>query len=420
MKVKRRDLQSLLLITILYLAFSNFYYFIPEVYLNIKGFGKLYDLVFLGLIAISLTHINRGLRWFKKDAFFYCVFLAYLGFECIRTIGSQSVINSIRTVREFILFFIFLFICNINIKKDAILRFLLKLDLIGCAIYIIQFLLGTNILGAHYIYESLGGIRVLRSYAYLPEFDIFFFSYLLLSILNGRRVLGTKWLDIMAFSVIALTCVLHFTRGLWLSIIAIAALVVIVFYRKTFSWKKWIALGIGAFILFFVIPRFAPALVNRMILGVTQLGEGVGTAGIRINLLNSRIEYLRSHRLIAIGLGALNSDYDIYLNGGADYLSRMSSADSAWANIIIRYGFIGVVLSIMAFLIPAIKHVIESKGKDNLLEISYLLMVVSGIVMGFDGSASFGGTAFLKFGIIYGIVINQTRANVKDGSITPK
>lgn len=408
--IRKKELPAYVMITLLYLSMSNFFYFIDSNFMNIKGIGKIYDLVFVMAIFFAIRYIRaipRATIVLNSYLNIYLIFLIYVLFEALLiTINGEEIFQTIRTIREFFLIFVAIyFICE-KYNGEKILKYYVFLETIASIIYIIQFVMQTPFLKAHYIYEILGGSQLLRSYASMPLCSIFTFSYIYIKILKKDSIFRTRKRTLISFLLITLAIILHLTRTTWIAII-VAVFTCLLFYsRKLFSIKKVLGILIVSIFIFKVVPNVLPSFVDRLTLGIEQLQSNNGTAGFRSDLLETRYQYLMANDKVLLGLGPLNSDYNI--NFGTATMSGMYTADSSWSNILIRYGMVGSVLLIISLITLGIKLIKKSTSESVALGLTVLMS----LIMGYSGSDALGLDAFLKMGMILGIVIHVDKSEI--------
>lgn len=344
----------------LYLSFSNFYCFLPS--LNIAGLGRLYDVVFFIAIGLYLKFNNGGINiiFDRKITPVFWVWVYWVIFAFIRGALTEDFFSAFRSIRDYFSYFIIWFFVFMKYDAKKIVKLLIKMEFIAAIIYLIQFALQKPFLNGYYTYMYVGIGYVYRFYEDLPVFGLFSYIYLLMAILEKRTVIS-KGFDKIAVFIFAAATICTFTRNVWMLFIVETLLCILVIKNKNvfISNLKKIGLVIAILVIVVVIvPKVAPGITYKMTQGISNISNNEGSMQVRNELIRSRYQYLEDAHDVFWGVGALNPDtklnFSFDMTYATDNVNNVKSADSAYAELMLKFGIVGVAIYLCFYIVAAL------------------------------------------------------------------
>lgn len=325
----------------------------------------------------------------KNDSFALAIWV-YLGFilcELILTIisGAEHLLNGVKVVRISLLFLLYFIVKSIPAKNiDRFIHYGLYITLAQSFLYYLQFA-GIHILSGFDTSQLVNRIDI--SYLNIPILTFFYVFYCLqkesigkirfiyVLFLSGTILLSSARTWIIAYGV-GLLLYLVLRKNLKQTILVAAFLLLLApvaihsFAEKDYTSRK-------------SMKEDLSNLLNNAD-ALDMMDSGSGTMTFRIAMLYERFNYLLENpRYMAFGVGTIHEDspkcaerFDFLLGtkneGRLNGRCMIESGDIAWAPILLRYGIVGLLLSLailLQYLVCGIKR------KDDLMIIASVAVI---------------------------------------------
>jgi hypothetical protein len=217
----------------------------------------------------------------------------------------------------------------------------------------------------------------------MPVLWLFSISYLL--VFNKKRSL----VNFILLSVNVLGVFISYTR----SFMGISLALFVIYYllmgikRNNFlnSIKKMIITGLAGFILFIAVSSFLPASTDYFLNRINELDERPIDAQSN-NLVyrfykTDRMVYSMDAGKILLGYGSVTEKQSPFTK-----IVHGAAADMGYAEVIFRWGFLGLALFVLLFISSIIKSFIIFLKNDGIVSqfaLLLLLVIVSQLIEGF-------------------------------------
>lgn len=332
---------------------------------------------------------------------------------------KQSAFESFLTVREILYIAVALPIAFYTEVESNIIRFIVKLEIIGSTLYILTALLGRPLSPIAYFSGSsvlVGGIDFYRDFCPIPFMAMFIVPFLTIGIIN-KKYLWNRKKDMMTVALIVITMAMHLFRTRLL--IVLAEIVGVGFFSLEQKKRKKIWKKTQRVILIIVVVGIAfmivPAIRNRFIEGWNDISYAFsgaelnpynGTFTYRMWLFSFRIKYLVTNDKLWFGMGAISSRNTTAFFGNGKLgtgMSEIYNPDNAYMTLLPRYGVIGTTFYIMILLVLAYRCI----KKKTKVSISAGVFILCAIVEGMSGNSALCEYALMIIGLLVGMVMEE-------------
>lgn len=405
--------------TVICIAISLIYLSITYVW-NLVSFDMI-DIVFLLIMAHSilfvLTKPIKVIKGIRGEVVVLICFSFFALYQLIYALlnVNQSLFETLLTIRELLYFFVaffFAFYCKFSTKY---VKTMVKLELIGCVLYIITFFLGSPISPFFHFKASsvlVGTVRVYRDFTPIPLLVMFVVPYLFTGLIR-KTYLWDRKKDTYVLGILLIILGMHLFRARIIVSIMGVVLVILISEEKGKRRRhaKRIMQMIGVVAILIALMVTIPVFRNRLIEGLTdvlyvfsgqELNPYGGTFTYRMWLLNNRIEYLSENNKLFLGMGAISSRNRTSFFGSGS-LGALYNPDNAYLTLLPRYGIIGTMFYIGVLIYFAVKGI-----KNNTqFSIAMSIYIISEIIEGTAGNSALCEYALILFGMLVGLGISE-------------
>ena len=392
-----------------------------------SGANILDDLSFLALttvlLAVSVTHSRnetqkRHLRWASAWAI---VLFIWWAFMVIITCFYKGIplVPAVAFGRQY---FYYLLIFPIALaafhERKYIISFLATVGA-GAALYSVG-LIGTSVTGAHlewliHITKTVDASGIVRVYAPMNTLLIAVFP-----IAVAIAAIGPRGWRLAAIGVTVLTGVanaLSLTRAVYISEI-VGLILISVFWASRSGWhaqKIRRMLGFGAIVVILGVllaggstntqssESPVQAVADRAILGLTNLDQGSGTFGYRIEHAELSLDTLGSSWPVGLGFLEPKYHYVAGLRSGSIQDSDLGSI----INLLMTMGIIGLVL---VFIPPVVGLVLLLKRHNGWMDYGTAMYLMVTIIASVTLETISGQSGVIIFGCMMAIAWNWPTA----------
>lgn len=412
-------------LVIFFFFLTSGFYFIPSEILEIGPISKGGDYAFFilfGLLTIDIIFVNKYLRPDNYTKYFILFFIFLC--SCIlynKFILGLSISEIFRTCRYLFFWMSYFVFRNLSKKNlENLLRYLFIVAIVCCIFYILQILLGKNILvNDHQSITFFLGFKILRFY---NQPDILPFFLFLGIYCNPYKGLIKKITTIIL--IIAFLGAFH-RSGIGMFIVTI-----LIGYILKLPLIKQIRITIGSLIilLFFLIFASHKIVSSQTFMDLKfvftediaehefDMNDLDGaTFAFRIAHLLERNEYIKETPLrMLFGGGLFPEDskkvekmFDFQI-GLLEELTgetiQLDTGDISYSVLILRYGYLGAVLNLLLYIYLMISF--YKKRKNKYAFSSFLFFILSFGVSFFSANLINPVTIILPL-ITYNIVKKQ-------------
>jgi len=274
--------------------------------------------------------------------------------------------------------------CNLQVLSDFLYNIVI-INSIASVFYILHQGLHINIYGnkSEYLSIDFQGELITRTFWFMPVLWFFSISYLL--VFNKNRSL----VNIILLSVNLLGVFISYTR----SFMGISVILFVIYYLllgfkgNNFlnSIKKLIVTGLAGFVLFIAVSSFLPSSTNYFLNRFKELDEEPVDAQSN-NLIyrfykTDRMIYRMDAVKILFGYGSVTEKQSSFAK-----VVHIAAADMGYAEVIFRWGYLGLALFILLFISSIIKAFFLFLRNDGIVSqfaLLLLLIIVSQLIEGF-------------------------------------
>lgn len=330
-----------------------------------------YDLMILLTLIITFIESSKTRGYFKcKDDSIGRIILIILVFTFMVMLGSiilgqETLFFALKTWRVNIVFFIYFYFRKQNWGTiNRFVRIMLVFSIIQGLLFYLQ-LVGIDLLQSGGVdSETTDNVR----YKGFPLLSVFF---VLLAMFDDRMILSKRLFLFLFFGGALL---LSMNRGPIFTILIAYGTYMLMHRRK--KNILYLVLFAGVYVV-----AVAPMLEKRNNEKTSATDEfrtilenplathesftaGSGTALYRIACVTERIDYIvKNPQYIPFGVGTVHENspknhYNVFITGLHNDVLKyqketVSSNDITWVNILMRYGFVGVILFVLLYLTGA-------------------------------------------------------------------
>lgn len=405
-------------ILILFLSINDFFGLIE--FHDLIGKGELYDFTFIGFMIVFFTFAIKAKtplhfapsQWLPLIPFIILILYCVIS-GCVLVLqGGQSLIQTAFVLRELFYLFIFLPFAILPYDTNNLCKLLIIFDSIGCCIYIIEVFTGP-LLSTHVAGKTQLGLY--RFYSDNPMFVYFLAPLLIYAILQKRYIFSKIWDGIFLFFFI-LTMLLRFSKMAFATLLFVCTLAFLtgsITSIKVFGKRIIILISIVVSSIL-LINFFAPQLLQFFLQGIQGLAHitdvdiikngttnpAAGSISYRSRTILLRYKFLHEQGKILFGMGPLHNASTVFCDIYDSANKGIIASDIAYGAILIRYGIIGIIGFITSYLTLAGTML----KKANILSKSLGLYCIAMIIAAVCGHSYLCFSAFLKLGILIGIV----------------
>lgn len=362
-------------IVFLFALVSNCYNLLPAALITSHDYVIIF--VFCSFLCMGLKHLP------KADKIFYPItlYVVYIFVNALITtfLGNEEFVYTLITIR---IAFCWLLYYSLSILDRVVLerlfRFFYKVTIVFSCLYILQY-----VMGVCFLYPTKDSISSgFPRYANYPLFLHFFFIYEILNFLHGKR-------RIWVISVFLIAVILVQARSGFISI-AIAFLLYYLLIEKKIKQIMGILLFSCVVYLVLLLTPFAERIqmVSTDIASVEfnseNYSEGDGTFTFRIALLAERFEYIsREPEMLLFGVGPMNENspktekrFSFRITtwvGDFTKQLKIDTMDLTWANVLLKYGLVGVGLFVWQLF--RLLYLFKKFAKKNIVPLSVCLYI---------------------------------------------
>ncbi len=363
---------------------------------NIKHYNKfsIIDYIVAGLIIISLIGFGIVIHeyYVLNDVYDKIIVLLalFIGFFIIKDVTGRV---------------------EINVLKKFLYNIVLVNSLASCFYFIHQGL-HINLYAStnnEYLVTVFEGQVITRTFWFMPVLWFFSISYLL-AMTRNKTIL-----DYLLISINIIGIYISYTR----SFLMIAILLFIAYYfligfkEKSLgkTLKNLFLACIAAIGIFAVVSNFLPASTNYFLSRFEELDDQPATAQ------NNNLVY-RFYKIDRV-IARMSTDKKLFGYGSVTEKQTPfvkvvdgATADMGWAEVVFRWGFLGLALFILLYvssLIKAFFLFIRTEGIVSQLALMLLLTIISQVIEGFTSftimSPSRFALALWYFGILSALIM---------------
>ena len=414
--------------------------------------NKMWDFGFFSMLVFGCPVLFHNYKKMDNTPFYFKIFTMFLMVSIISftlTIFKYPfpLIDTIRTFRYrlgylFILFMLQYLLQAENGKKalETLLNILYKISFILLILYNFQFILQKPLFLGYMSSQTTNyGMSYLRS---IPNF--LFISYLFLwfnltaLLLNKKLFPYGKLYILLCLSSTLFT----FTRGIYLSILIIVAVIVfLTFFSRRYNPTNIIISSILAgSILFsvFLSGNLTPFLDRASTIDQSISGShDKSTMWYRIGLVEDRIKLIAKENPV-FGLGFVHNKYGYKFGKFRGNFDKniggpgLGCADIAWGNIIYQTGWLGVgcflmfIIALIYYIFGSLRKRISITDKTEtdkilLIEIAAVLELLRMIFLTLNGDSFTGGSVqnqALIFSIaVFAYILQKQKGHEKNKNI---
>ena len=390
------------------------------------------DLSFLIIIGyFAFTLVMYPIKIKKTLSMEIICLIAFIVFAIAHFVNAvftikQSVFESFLTVREILYISVaFVFAFRFKYKKNNI-RFIVKLEVIGCLLYFVTFALGNPIspvanFGASSV--LVGAVNIYRDFCPVPLLILFVCPYIALGIAN-KNYLWNKRKDLSTLLLLIATLGIHLFRTRLM--LVLLELIIIGFIsideKKRRNLIKSLLKAGGILLIVLLIAMCIPTIRNRFVEGFSdilyvvsggELNPYEGTFTYRMWLFNYRIQYLQEHHKLLFVLGAITSRSTLTLFGNAQIPNELRiiyNPDNAYMTMLPRYGIVGVVFYVALLGILSFRCYKEKTQ----LSVATALYIVCAIFEGMSSNSALCEYALLIIGMLVGMCMSEKNNKEKN------
>lgn len=270
-----------------------------------------------------------------------------------------------------------------------------------------------------YLTEVVNGEIITRTFWFMPVLWLFSISYLL--------VIKRKYslINIILLTINMLGVYISYTRSFLLN----AVLLFFVYYllmgikNKNIlnALRGTLIIGVAGFALFMAVSSFLPASAEYFLRRFKELDEKPSNAKTN-NLLyrfykTDRVVEKMNTEKVLFGYGSVTETQTPFVR-----IVTAAATDMGWAEVVFRWGYLGLTLFILLFIISIVKSLLLFMKTDGLLSqfaLILLLTIVSQLIEGFTSITFMSPNRFSLnlwyFGIISALLIaNNGRDNMRN------
>ncbi len=337
-----------------------------QIAFNKQGLNNL-DYIILALILISSIGLAQTLIEFHiiEDVYsqYFTLLSLFLGYFMIKDILRY---------------------CNLQVLSEFLYNIVI-INSIASIFYILHQGLHINIYGDNSEYLSIDfqGELITRTFWFMPVLWLFSISYLL--VFNKNKSI----INIILLSINVLGVFISYTR----SFMGISLLLFVLYYllvgfkQNNFlnSIKKLVVTGLAGFVLFIAVSSFLPSSTNYFLNRFKELDENPVDAQSN-NLVyrfykTDRMVYRMDAGKILFGYGSVTEKQSPFAK-----VVHAAAADMGYAEVIFRWGYLGLALFIILFISSLVKSFFLFLRNDGIVSqfaLLLLLIIVSQLIEGF-------------------------------------
>jgi hypothetical protein len=264
-----------------------------------------------------------------------------------------------------------------------------------------------------YITEVVDGELITRTFWFMPVLWLFSISYLL--VIKRKNHL----INIILLAVNMLGIYISYTRSFLLNAVSLFFLYfLLIGYKNKNIWnalKSILVIGVTGFALFLVLSSFLPTSTKYFLSRFKELDAKPGNAQSN-NLVyrfykTDRVINKMNAKKILFGYGSVTETQTPFIK-----MVNAATADMGWAEVVFRWGYLGLALFILLYIFSIIKAFLffmRSEGIVSQFALLLLLTVVSQAIEGFTSYAFLYPERFAMglwyFGILSALLIGTNR-----------
>lgn len=336
----------------LFALVSNCYNLLPGA--SITPHDYIIIFVFCSFLCMGLKHLP------KADKIFYPItlYIVYIFFNALITtfLGNEELVYTLITIRIAFCWFLYYSLSKLDkVVLKRLFRFFYKVTIVFSCLYILQY-----VMGVCFLYPAKDSISSgFPRYSNYPIFLYFFLIYEILHFLREKRRL---WVIV----VFLVAVILVQARSGFISI-AIAFLLYYFLIEKKVKQIIGILLFSCVVYLVLLFTPFAERIqavstdVARVEFNSENYSGGDGTFTFRIALLAERFEYIsREPETLLFGAGPMNENspkteerFNFRITTWVNNFTKkmkIDTMDLTWANVLLKYGLVGVGLFVWQLL----------------------------------------------------------------------
>ena len=259
--------------------------------------------------------------------------------------------------------------------------------------------------GNEYATTIFDGVTITRTFWFIPPLWSFSIVYLLVF----KKEKSFVFFGLLAINLLAIY--ISYNRS---TLIANALLILLYFLFVGYKQKDYVRVTRNLLIVavigvafFFVLSSFLPASTNYFISRFKELDERPvdkhsNNLVYRFSKTDGVINKMNSDKIL-FGYGSVTQTQTPFIR-----IVDNATADMGWAEIVFRWGFIGLSLFILLYLSSFIKSFflfLKTQGDVSLLALVLLLAIISQVIEGFT-SFSIMSPGRFAFGLWYFAILS--------------
>ena len=349
-------------------------------------------LIVTSCVIIFIAYRNdSSLFSVKEDSIGKIVLLCFswtmLVFVGTLILGQETFVNAFKVYRIYLILLFYFVLRRLTLNDvERYIKYVLFFSVIQGIFFYLQLIGITGLLAGYGAHISEGTSLVEHRFGNYPSFAIFYFIYFFI---KEKINIYKKSFYLIFFGMMP---IIGQMRGVIMAM-AISCMVYFLLQRKM-KYTIYIILT-SMLYSFIVAPMFEKrsekynnGTLDEIILIVQDpiniynnymnRGSVEGTFAFRIAMYAERIEYMINNPKYSIaGVGCIHEDspnnrfrfnigtFNYTLDGEEEKMNTLSSADIAWVGILMRFGFIGVLLFTILFYQWAKNGIPYVRGSTN-------------------------------------------------------